>query len=97
MNSKLVLLDGKSFESQYFYMIKANELLKNGGIIGIIVSDNFLKDDYLNNSKLSYINAHFNFIGQIKLDSKTFKNVNIGKQQQIVKNLKKFRTPKIKI
>lgn len=69
--------DNKSFESQYFYMVKASELLKNGGIIGIIVSDNFLKDDYLNNSKLSYINCHFNFIGQIKLDSKTFKNVGV--------------------
>ena len=58
-------------------MIKASELLKNGGIIGIIVSDNFLKDEYLNSSKLSYINCHFNFIGQIKLDSKTFKNVGV--------------------
>lgn len=54
-------------------MIKASELLKNGGIIGIIVSDNFLKDDYLNSSKLSYINCHFDFVGQIKLIQKHLK------------------------
>lgn len=63
--------------SQMIYVQKSCELLKNGGLLSLIVPKSFLDDEFANKSDIEYMNNNFNFIGQIKLDPKAFKYLGV--------------------
>lgn len=58
-------------------MYKSYELLKNGGLLALIVPKSFLDDEFANKSDIEYMNANFNFIGQILLGRNAFKYLGV--------------------
>lgn len=68
---------GTEKNSQMIYIMKANELLKKGGLIGLIVPYSFLNDEFSNKSDIDYMNQHFNFIGQFELNKGSFDKVGV--------------------
>lgn len=63
--------------SQMIYVQKSYELLKNGGLLALIVPKSFLDDEFSNKSDIEYMNKNFNFIGQIQLDRNAFKYLGV--------------------
>jgi len=63
--------------SQMIYIQRSCELLKNGGLLALIVPKSFLDDEFINKSDIEYVDKNFNFIGQILLDHKAFKYLGI--------------------
>lgn len=69
--------DGKTMFSQFFYCIKAAELLKPNGIMAIIVPQSFLDDDFLNKHDIKRISDSFHFLGQVGLPSNAFLHMGV--------------------
>lgn len=67
--------------SQMIYIQKSCELLKNGGLLALIVPKSFLDDEFSSKSDIEYMNNNFNFIGQILLDNKAFKYLGVDNFQ----------------
>lgn len=65
--------------SQFYYMIKAHELLKPAGLLMIIVPHSFLVNEFWEKSKVAIINRDFSFIGQSALPSNAFASVGVAK------------------
>lgn len=58
--------------SQWAYIMKAEELLKYGGLLGIIVPKTFLTDDFHDHRKIKWLNDHFDFVLQSLLPNDSF-------------------------
>ncbi len=69
--------DNESYLSEYYYCLKAAELLKPCGIMAIIVPQSFLADDFSDKSMIERIEKHFNYIIQIPLAKDTFKALGV--------------------
>ena len=69
--------------SQMIYIMKANELLKKGGLMGLIVPESFLNDEFSDKGNIAYINENFNFIGQFKVNQGAFKKVGVDSNFKI--------------
>ena len=52
--------------SQMYYCKKAYQVLKNGGLLVLLVSESFLSDDFSNKGDIEEINHMFNLIVQFK-------------------------------
>jgi hypothetical protein len=63
---------GEKIQSQYFYCMKAHELLNPGGILALIVPNSFLNDEFMENSKIKKIEEHFSFLCQFDLPDACF-------------------------
>ena len=66
-----------SYLSEYYYCLKAAELLKPAGIMAIIVPMSFCADDFSDGGMIDGMNEHFNFICQVELDKNTFKHLGV--------------------
>ena len=65
-------------KSQSVCIKKANEALKNGGFLAVIVPKTYLEDDFTSQNERLIINSKYSFIGQIKLLSNTFSDVGVS-------------------
>lgn len=68
---------GEKLQSQMVYIRKANELLKTGSLLGLIVPYSFLGDEFANKSDIEYMNENFNFICQVELNKDAFSHVGV--------------------
>lgn len=68
---------GKEFSSQFFYVQKAAEILKPGGILIFICPDSFLKDEFYHKSVIETIDEQLNFVCQYKVDKTAFKDAGV--------------------
>lgn len=73
--------DDNSYLSEYYYCLKAAELLKPAGIMAIIVPLSFCADDFSDGGMIDGMNEHFNFICQVELDKNTFKHLGVENYQ----------------
>ena len=69
--------DDSNYLSEYYYCLKAAELLKPAGIMAIIVPMSFCADDFSDGGMIDGMNEHFNFICQVELDKNTFKHLGV--------------------
>ena len=69
--------DDTSYLSEYYYCLKAAELLKPAGIMTIIVPLSFCVDEFSDGGMIAGLNEHFNFICQVELDKNTFKYLGV--------------------
>lgn len=69
--------DDKNYLSEYYYCLKAAELLKPAGIMAIIVPLSFCADEFSDGGMIAGLNEHFNFICQVELDKNTFKHLGV--------------------
>lgn len=70
-------VDETEYLSQMYYCIKAAELLKPLGIMGIVVPASFLSDDYMDNLKIKELEKHFRFLGQISVEKNAFAHLGV--------------------
>lgn len=69
--------DDISYLSEYYYCLKAAELMKPAGIMAIIVPLSFCADEFSDGGMIAGLNEHFNFICQVELDKNTFKYLGV--------------------
>lgn len=69
--------DDTSYLSEYYYCLKAAELMKPAGIMAIIVPLSFCADEFSDGGMIAGLNEHFNFICQVELDKNTFKYLGV--------------------
>lgn len=63
--------------SQLYYMIKASELLKPGGLMAVIVPSSFLADDFMDGGMIKEIDQRFSFVLQFDLPTDSFKSMGV--------------------
>jgi hypothetical protein len=63
--------------SQFYYVLKADRLLKPAGILALIVPSSFLADDFKDGGMIKEMNNRFNYITQFELPSNVFKSVGV--------------------
>ena len=63
--------------SQMYYCKKAYQVLKNGGLLVLLVSESFLSDDFSNKGDIEEINHMFNLIVQFSLPADAFKEYGV--------------------
>ena len=63
--------------SQLYCVQKAAESLKPSGILGLIVPESFLKDDFSDKGMIDSVNEIFNFVVQFDLPRDVFKGVGV--------------------
>lgn len=68
---------GKEILSQFFYCLKAHEVMSPAGLLALIVPESFLADEFWNKSQVDVMNKNFDFIGQTSLPSDAFKCVGV--------------------
>jgi hypothetical protein len=69
--------DGESYSSEFYYCLRAAELLKPCGVLAIIVPESFASDEFSNKAQIEKLNEKFNFVAQIKLDENSFKDLGV--------------------
>ena len=66
-----------TYLSELFYFIKAETLLKPGGIVAVIVPHSFCSDEFSNGGMIEELNKRYNFICQVELDKNTFAHLGV--------------------
>ena len=69
--------NGEEVLSQFYYCIKAAELLKPLGIMAIITPMSFLADDFIDKGAIEAMQESFRFLGQVSLPSSAFRPVGV--------------------
>lgn len=64
--------------SQLYYCMKSHEVLKAGGIMGLIVPMSFLADDFTDSGMINEINSMFDFIGQVSVSEDAFASLGVA-------------------
>jgi hypothetical protein len=70
-------LDFNGMPSQFYYCIKADEVLNPAGILMIIVPCSFLESEFWNKTQVHAVSRDFSFIGQMKLPVDAFSSVGV--------------------
>lgn len=70
--------EGKNCLSQFYYCIKAAELLKPLGILAIIVPASFLNDSFSDGAMISAMENAFSFLGQAALPENAFQDMGVA-------------------
>ena len=70
--------EGKNCLSQFYYCIKAAELLKPLGILAIIVPASFLSDTFSDGAMISAMENAFSFLGQSVLPENAFWDMGVA-------------------
>lgn len=65
--------------SQLYYCIKSHEVLKVGGLMGLIVPKSFLADDFTDSGMINEMNRMFDFIGQVNVTDNAFASLGVAK------------------
>lgn len=69
--------DDDTYLSEFYYCLKAAELLKPAGIMAIIVPESFCADEFSDGGMIKELSDHFNVICQVGLDKNTFKHLGV--------------------
>jgi len=69
--------NGGNVLSQMIYLYKAAEILKQDGILVLLVPHSFLSDSFYNKYDRESVDKHFELIAQTKLDSKLFREAGV--------------------
>lgn len=77
-------VNGNIYNSQYYYILKAHELLKPAGILVLIVPKAFLSDDFTESGYIKEINRLFNHIQTFILPFDTFKSAGANIETKIM-------------
>lgn len=77
-------VNGNIYNSQYYYMLKAHELLKPAGILVLIVPKTFLSDDFTESGYIKEVNRLFNHIQTFILPFDTFKSTGANIETKIM-------------
>lgn len=67
----------EEYLSQFYYCLKAYELLKPLGILALIVPVSFLADDFTDGGMIKKIDTMYNFLYQVELPSDSFKSAGV--------------------
>lgn len=70
-------VDDTEWLSQMYYCVKAAELLKPLGIMGIVVPASFLADDFTDGGKIREMEKRFRFLGQISVEKNAFSHLGV--------------------
>jgi hypothetical protein len=70
-------LDFDGMPSQFYYCIKAGEVLNPAGLLIMIVPCSFLESEFWNKTQINAIDRNFSFIGQMKLPQNAFSSVGV--------------------
>ena len=70
-------INGINHLSQGYFLEKAAELLRPGGLLAVIVPESFLSDEFMEKSILGSVNEKFNFIFQYRIDKNTFSSLGV--------------------
>lgn len=68
---------GEKIQSQYFYCLKAHQLLRPGGILALIVPHSFLNDEFTDSAKIKEVEERFSFLCQFDLPSTLFASTGV--------------------
>jgi len=71
----------RKITSQYYYLLKAHELLHPGGFIATIVPASFLNDDFYAGGSIEEINHLYSFVAQYTLPISLFKQYEIDQYE----------------
>lgn len=63
---------GEKMDSQFYYCMKAAELLKPLGILAVIMPASFLADAFSDGTQISEMEKRFRFLGQVALPQNAF-------------------------
>lgn len=72
-----LIVEGNKFKFEYYYFLKANEILKEGGLLAIIVPNYFLEDEFSHKFYIESINNMFELLVQFKLPKDIFSYVGV--------------------
>ena len=70
--------EGENCLSQFYYCIKAAELLKPLGVLAIIVPTSFLSDTFSDGAMITRMENAFNFLGQAVLPETAFRDMGVA-------------------
>lgn len=70
--------DGKDVFSQFYYCLKAADILNPAGLLVLITPMSFLNDEFWNKTQVNNMNKRFSFIGQSELPTNAFKAVGVN-------------------
>lgn len=70
---------GEEMPSQFYYCLKAAQLLKPMGIMALVVPASFLSDSFTDGKKIKLLETHFSFLGQIQLPEDCFSYLGVTK------------------
>lgn len=71
--------EGKAVPAQYYYCLKAAELLKPYGIMAVIVPTSFLVDTFSCGTQIKEMETRFRFLGQVALPVNAFASVGVDR------------------
>lgn len=63
--------------SQMIYLLKSSEVLKEGGLLVLLVPQSFLIDDFMERTDMELADFHFDLLAQVKLDKQLFKDAGV--------------------
>lgn len=72
-------VEANKYLSQLYYCMKSYEVLKAGGLMGLIVPMSFLADDFSDGGMINEINSMFDFIGQVRVSDDAFSSLGVKK------------------
>lgn len=64
--------------SQRFYFTKAFDLLKEGGLMAVIVPKTYLTDDFFEKKEIDWVNQKFTYIANYDFPHNTFKHLGVN-------------------
>ena len=69
---------GEDMPSQFYYCLKAAQMLKPMGIMALVVPASFLSDTFTDGKKIKLMESHFSFLGQIQLPEDAFSYLGVS-------------------
>ena len=63
---------GQNWRSEFLYLHRASELLKPGGLLALVVPQNFLNNDFHDKSHLARLNSQYRYLTRYALPEGTF-------------------------
>ena len=77
-NLKWKTESGEEMPSQFYYCLKAAQLLKPMGILALVVPASFLSDTFTDGKRIKLLESHFSFLGQIQLPEDAFSYLGVS-------------------
>lgn len=69
---------GEELPSQFYYCLKAAQLLKPMGIMALVVPASFLTDTFTDGKRIKLLESNFSFLGQIQLPEDAFSYLGVS-------------------
>jgi trans-aconitate methyltransferase len=69
---------GEDYRSQFYYCLKAHEILRPGGLLALITPLSFLEDEHYNSTDIKHINHLFSFLCASQLPKDAFRMLGVS-------------------